>query len=260
MINKGTNILSEHSKNRLKFDGELKQVNFLDRRVYQRDEDLFYPSVTTILQYMPKNKFFESWLKEVGFNADIIMRKAGEEGTQLHEAVEALVKGEEINWLDDYGNARYSLTVWEMINKFVEFWTQAKPELISSEEFVYSDEFQYAGTSDLIVKLDDEVWLLDVKSSNSYHKSFELQLAAYAKAYEEMTGQKIDRTGVLWMKSLKRGPSNKKGIYQGSGWELKVVDDIDKNHELFMLIYKLYQLDNEETKPKYLSYPTTVKL
>ena len=260
MIKKGTNILAEHSKNRLKFDGELKQVNFLDRRVYQRDENLFYPSVTTVLQYMPKNKFFESWLKEVGFNADIIMRKAGEEGTQLHEAVEALVKGEEVSWLDDYGNAKYSLIVWQMINRFIEFWEQAKPELISTEEFVYSDEHQYAGTADLVVKMDGETWLLDVKSSNSYHKSFELQLAAYAKAFEEMKGLKIDRTGVLWMKSMKRGPSKKEGVYQGNKWELKVVDDIDKNHELFMLIYKLYKLDNDDIAPKYLSYPTTVKL
>jgi len=93
MINVGTNVLKEHSKNRLQFDGELKQINFLDRRVYQRAEGVYYPSVTTILQYMPKNKFFETWLKDVGHNADLIMRRAGKEGTQVQEAIETLLAG-----------------------------------------------------------------------------------------------------------------------------------------------------------------------
>ena len=60
MINKGTNILKEHANKRLDFNAELKQINFLDRRVYKRvldGKELFYPSVTTVLQYMPKGKF-----------------------------------------------------------------------------------------------------------------------------------------------------------------------------------------------------------
>jgi hypothetical protein len=92
MIRQGTNILKENSKNRLDFKPDLKQINFLDRRVYKRDEGVYYPSVTTILQYMPKNKFFDNWLKDVGHNADLILAKAGKEGTQVHEAAEALVK------------------------------------------------------------------------------------------------------------------------------------------------------------------------
>ena len=100
------NILKENAKNRLDFNPELKQINFLDRRVYKRSEGVYYPSVTTILQYMPKNKFFESWLKDVGHNADLIMRRAGKEGTQVHEAAEKLVEGEESYWMDDDGNAK----------------------------------------------------------------------------------------------------------------------------------------------------------
>jgi hypothetical protein len=260
MIDRGTNILSEHSRKKLKFDGNLKQINFLDQRVYQRDENTFYPSVTSVLQYMPKAKFFEQWLKEVGFNADIIMRRAGEEGTQLHEAVERLLRGEQIEWMDDFGKAKYSQTVWEMILKFIEFWNLAKPKLIESEKFVYSDVYKYAGTTDLIVELDGEIWLIDIKTSNTYHRSFELQVAAYARAYTEITGVEIQRTGVLWMKSTKRGPSKKKNEYQGKGWELKAVDEVDKNHELFMLIYKLYELEHEEVEPVFRSYPTVVSL
>ena len=260
MIKQGMNILEQNEKKRLDFNPELQQINFLDRRVYKRSEGVYYPSVTTILQYMPKNKFFDTWLKDVGHNADYIMKKAGKEGTQVHEAAEKLVKGEEVSWMDDYGNARYSQIVWEMILKFAEFWNTYKPELISTEDFVWSDKYKYAGTADLVVKMDGEVWLLDLKTSNSIHKSYDLQLASYAKALEECKGIKIERTGIIWLKAHTRSASKKKGVYQGKGWQVKVIDKIDENFELFNLIYKLYSLENPTVEPIYNSYPTTIKL
>ena len=77
---------------------------------------------------------------------------------------------------------------------------------------------------------------------------------------EECKGIKIDRTGIIWLKSSKRKESNKEGVYQGKGWELKVVDNIEENFELFKLLYKLYKLDYPEIKPIYKEYPTILKL
>lgn len=260
MIKQGMNILEQNEKKRLDFNPQLKQINFLDRRVYKRGEGVYYPSVTTILQYMPKNKFFESWLKDVGHNADLIMRRAGKQGTQVHEACEQLVLGKEVSWMDDYGNAKYSQIVWEMILKFADFWRTHKPELISAEDFVWSDEHRYAGTADLVVKMHGEIWLLDIKTSNSVHKSFDLQLSAYAKGLEEAKGIKIQRTGIIWLKAHSRGPSKQKNVIQGKGWKVLQIDEIEENFELFKMIYKLYSLENPNTEPIYKSYPTTLKL
>jgi len=260
MINKGANILSEHAKKTLKFKPELKRIDFSDRRVYERSEGVYYPSVTSVLQYMPKNKYFESWLKDVGHNADLIMRKAGDEGTQTHNAIEELLAGKELNWMDEYGNAKYNELVWGMILKFVDFWEQAKPKLLYTEEFTYSDTHKYAGTTDIIAEIDEEIWLIDFKTSNSLHKTMDMQLAAYVKAIEETKDIKIDRTGILWFKSAKRGPSKKVGEFQGKGWELKDVGEVDYNFDLFQTIYKLYRLENPETKPIYSSYPTVVSI
>ena len=254
------NILEQNEKKRLDFNPDLKQINFLDRRVYKRGEGVYYPSVTTILQYMPKNKFFETWMKDVGHNADLIMRKAGKEGTQVHEAAEDLVEGKEVSWMDDYGRAKYSQIVWEMILKFADFWKTYKPELISSEQFVWSDEHKFAGTADIVCKMNGKVWLIDIKTSNSIHKSYDLQLASYAKGLEESRDIKIDRTAILWLKAQSRGPSKQKKVIQGKGWKLLQIDEIEKNFELFKLIYKLYELENPNTEPIYNSYPTTVKV
>ena len=260
MIKQGTNILKEHKNQRLDFNANLKQINFLDRRVYKRSEGVYYPSVTTILQYMPRNQFFENWLKDVGHNSDLIARHAAKEGTQVHEAAEALVKGEEVSWMDDYGKAKYSQIVWEMILRFYEFWSKHQPELISSEDFVYSDEYGYAGTADLLVKMDNETWLLDIKTSKYLHRTYNLQLAAYAKAIEEVKGIKIDRTGIVWLKAHTKGESKKSGIYQGKGWQIKAIDEVDKYFDLFKQIYNFYRLDHPTTEPIYNSYPTTLKL
>ena len=260
MIEEGTNILKEHKKKLIDFKPKLKQINFLNSRMYKRDEGIYYPSVTTILQYMPKNKFFEEWLKDVGHNSDIIKNKAAREGTQVHEAAEDLVLGKEVSWLDDFGKAKYNLKVWKMILKFAEFWKEVKPELIGAEDFVYSDEHKYAGTADLLVKIDKETWLLDIKTSNMLHKTYDLQLASYAKAIEETKGIKVDRTGIIWLKAYTKGPTKKEGVYQGRGWQVKPVDDIEENFRLFKLIYELYRLENKDKVPEYKTLPTTIKL
>ena len=39
-----------------------------------------------------------------------------------------------------------------------------------------------------------------------------------------------------------------------------LVDEIEKNFELFKLIYKLYEIEHPTTEPKFTSYPTTIKL
>jgi hypothetical protein len=41
-------------------------------------------------QYYPKGKFFEDWLKKVGYASEHIVRKAGEEGTKTHEMIESI--------------------------------------------------------------------------------------------------------------------------------------------------------------------------
>jgi hypothetical protein len=89
-------------------DPTSKRVNINDNRFYSRNDD-YYPSVTSILQFLSKGKFFETWLKDVGHNADIIVKKAADEGTQVHDAIERYLLGEKIEWLNKDGYSNYSL-------------------------------------------------------------------------------------------------------------------------------------------------------
>lgn len=259
MIEKNANVIKDPKIKRIvEYSADNKQINVLDTRFYRRN-DKYYASVTSILNYFPKNQFFHSWLKDVGHNSDIIAQKAAGEGTQVHNAVEAFLNGEEINWLDEYGNAKYNLDVWRMILRFADFWNTHKPELIATEYHLFSDEHEFAGTADLVVRMFDQLWLLDLKTSNSLHTSYDLQLAAYATAWNETHNEKITHTGILWVKANTRG-EGKGGKIQGKGWELRMISDIEKNFKMFKNIQDIYKLENPDHKPYTELLPTTVKI
>lgn len=258
MIERNANVIKDNKIKRIvEYSADNKQINILDQRFYRRDGK-YYPSVSSILNYFPKNQFFHSWLKDVGHNSDIIASKAAAEGTQVHNAVEDFLNGEEIQWLDDYGAAKYSLDVWKMILKFADFWQTHKPKLVATEYHLFSDKHEYAGTNDIVCRLNGKLWLLDIKTSNSLHTSYDLQLAAYAKAWNETHDEQIEETGILWLKASTRGAAKDK--IQGAGWQLKTISDIDTNFEIFLKIYDIYKLENPNAKPHTETLPTTIKL
>jgi len=59
MIEKNVNVYKKSVTRILNIDPESKRVNIADNRFYSRNED-YYPSVTSILQFLPKGKFFET--------------------------------------------------------------------------------------------------------------------------------------------------------------------------------------------------------
>ena len=262
MIEKTSSVIHDKKIKRvLEYNEDAKQITIGDQRFYQRKSKSFYPSVTYVLSYFPKGKFFENWMKDVGHNSDIIARKAADEGTETHKAIEDFLNGEEIVWINDYGKANYSLTVWQMILRFADFWNTVKPRLIATEQHIFSDEYQYAGTIDLVVEIDGKIWLLDIKTSNSLHTSYDLQLAAYAQAWNENFDTPIEQTGIIWLKSLTRKPDSSGKKLQGDGWALKVPHNTyQENLQSFLKVYDIFKLENPEMKPYSEKYPTRVKL
>lgn len=259
MIDKHSNIIHDPKIKRIvEYSANNKQVNVLDQRFYRRDKK-YYPSVSSILNFFPKNAFFHSWLKDVGHNSDIIAQKAAWEGTQVHDAAEKLMLGEEITWLKEDGTVLYSLEVWKLILKFAEFWNKIKPELVATEYHLFSDEYEYAGTTDIICRIDGKLWLLDIKTSNSIHTSHSLQLAAYAKAWNETHSEHIEGIGILWLKSSARS-EGKNGKIQGKGWELKVINNIEENFLMFLKVYDIYKMENPDAKPYTETLPISIKL
>jgi hypothetical protein len=241
----------------LEISEDATQITLPDSRYYRRNGK-YYPSVTYVLGYYPKGKFFENWLKQVGFSADYIVKKAAEEGTQVHELAEEYLNGVELNFLDDRGRPQYNPDVWQMFLRFVEFWETHNPTLIETEVHLFSDELKIAGTCDLIVEMNGELWLLDLKTSNQIQTVYELQTAVYGQCYEECFGKKIDRYGILWLKSSKRG--SKKDKMQGKGWEIvESSRTFEENIDIFKTVKRLFDLENPTHSPVFTEFRTTAK-
>lgn len=268
-----------------------KQINFLDERFYTADGITFYPSVTTVLGVYPKGYGFNKWLKENGEQADDILKEAGEEGSNVHDAIDRLIKGHEVKWThtavntfqietmesierykDDCANGEqskylkevqfYNELEWMMILRFVDFVTKFEPVFIANEFNIISDSMQLGGTLDIVCDIAGERWLIDIKTSNYIHKTHELQSAAYAKMFNEKNPDMIiDRVGVLWLKAATRGEDKKGKSIQGAGWQLKEFDrHYEDGYKLFRHVRAIFDEENPNYKPKNLIYPDRVKI
>jgi len=248
----------KHSYNRiLEISEDAKQITMPDSRYYQRNGE-YYPSITYVLGAYPKGKFFEDWLKKVGYASEHIVRKAASQGTETHEMIESYLNGKELNFLSKSGHPQYDTLVWQMFLRFVDFWEEYNPKLIETEVHLFSDEIKVAGTCDMVCEIDDELWIIDFKTSNHLQTTYDLQTAVYGKCYEECYGKKADRYGVLWLKSNKRKAAE--GKIQGKGWEMyESKRTQEENLDIFKTVKKLFDLENPKHKPAFTEFRTQAK-
>jgi len=241
----------------LEISDDAKQITLPDSRFYRRNGK-YYPSVTYVLSYYPKGKHFEDWLKKLGYSADYVARKAAEQGTEVHQMAEDYLLGEEIRFLDNNMHPQYDPDVWRMFLRFVEFWETYKPTLIETEVHLFSDKYQIAGTCDLVCEINGELWVIDLKTSNNLQLTYDLQAAIYAQMYEECYGKKVDRTGILWLKSNKRKGS--KDRIQGKGWEMyESKRSQQDNLDIFQNVRNIFDLENPTSSPSFETFRTVAK-
>jgi len=229
-------MIKKSYKRLLEISDDYQQVTMPDSRYYRRNGE-YYPSVTHVLGTYPKGKYFEDWLKKVGYSAEWIVKKAAEEGTLVHEMIEDWLNGKEIKFLYDDGNPRMPSNVWQMFLRFVDFWETYNPTLIEAEVHLFSDELKVAGTCDLVCELEidgkTERWIIDFKTSNHLQTTYDLQSAVYAQCYEECYGKKIDRI---------ESPRTQ-----------------EENLEIFNHVKALFDIENPKPKPYTNTFKTISK-
>jgi hypothetical protein len=131
---------------------------------------------------------------------------AGSIGTQAHDLIEMYInqwifEGNRPPWLSSDWGIKNDLdprvvAACRSSSKFFDKYPEITP--IASELLVGSTKLNAAGTLDFLVLWGDELWLLDWKTSNSaLHDDYAIQVAAYCRFFEEMTGLKIKGASIL---------------------------------------------------------------
>lgn len=185
---------------------DLQRFTLPNGRVYTDNEDLYLPSVSTVLDEMPEPDGIKYWKKKYDGTGDtehwrdILMYK-GNRGTLIHYnllsdfSTEDMYSKDEENSEDElklegdwhrYQEDRtYAQEAWDEIKRI----RGITPEnVLNVECFVKNTSIGYAGQFDLLyVDEDSNVVLSDIKTSNVNSAPYEkhkMQLTAYMKALE----------------------------------------------------------------------------
>lgn len=239
-----------------KIDEINNRIELLDNRFYEHDGRL-YPSVTTILDAYPKGAAFFEWLKVAGEKADEIRDSFGKRGSTVHGLTEQYDKELPVTLMYE-GKPQYTSLEWAMFERYTEFVERFKPEIIAIESNYASPYYGFGGTLDRVIKLNNKITLIDIKTSNYLHNHFWLQMAAYKQLWEEKNPDlMIDEIAILWLNAKTR-TDGKKDAIQGHGWQLKSPEkSIAEYWELFQATHKLWSIEFGNLKPKNISYKLT---
>lgn len=240
-----------------------KQITFLDERFYfDTKTETYHPSATTILDVYPKGYGYIQWLKDMGSNADEVMRRAGDQGTKIHEAIDSFFKGKELKWVEKE-KENYTLDEWKMLLRFFDFYETHKPNPIALEISLVSPKLGFGGTLDLICTLPafpDDIWYIDWKSGGAIYKSHKIQASAYQALWNSKKKQKITRLGCLHLRAATRGSDKTGKKIQGGGWKLDEVIDPEHNYKLFKHTQVIWKEENPKPKPKNVVYPDRISM
>lgn len=256
--------------------GEIVQVTIADERWYVRQgknpitglpENQFVPSVTWICGSYPKGKQFWHWLADKGWDeAEAIKSAAGDKGSKVHQAIVNLLNGNEVVMEDKYLNntteqpEELTLEEYECIMSFSKWYEETKPVILNKEFVVWNDEFNYAGTVDLLCRINGEIWLIDLKTSQNIWPEYELQVSAYKHALLE---DKLNVLNNISPKEVLDWANLKLGILQigyrrnKNVWKFTEIED---KFDLFQSALKIWHNENAGVEPKAKDLPLKIKL
>lgn len=144
------------------------------------------PSITTILDILAKPMLHE-WRLKQGYKADVVTREACTVGNIVHDVLCRITRGETVE-LDSvylYESREVWLTdeMFKAIKSGVEWLKEnnIKPsDIVATEKQLCNPEMGFAGTVDLILRWNNELWIIDYKTSKQLDENVDLQLTAYA--------------------------------------------------------------------------------
>ncbi len=167
---------------------ELSRRNVNEVRMYECGQNA-YPSVTSIISFVSKEKF-ASWRAKVGNEvANKITKQATSRGTDLHYLFEMYLQNNDVKQYEQYKKPLIQF-MFEFAKPYID---KRLDNIYQQETGMYSDKLCLAGTVDLICEVDGELSIVDFKTSKKekpeeWLEDYFVQLSAYWAMFSEKTG------------------------------------------------------------------------
>ncbi|MCC6405163.1 MAG: hypothetical protein IT405_02135 [Candidatus Yanofskybacteria bacterium] len=166
-------------------------AEFQERAGYTID-GVWYPRVTSIVSIKAKPALYRYYGGMRSFKAaDDAKEASAREGTMVHEAVEAILRGT---------HEAVPSVIEPSVDAFREFLRNNHVEPLMIEERVVSRTHRYAGTIDALARINGVVGVLDIKTSKAVYRDYTMQTAAYLSALTEIPN--VERPTTSWVLRL----------------------------------------------------------
>jgi hypothetical protein len=171
---------------------KLEQKNENGSRVYLTPTGEKYPSVTSVTG-IGNAKHINEWRDRVGHaEATAITTRAANRGTRIHKLCEDHLLGNPVD---------VSMFDQEVFNSMSKHFHKVG-DIHCLETRLYSHVLKVAGTVDLIAEYENELAVLDWKTSRRVKEIDEIgdyfmQAAAYAQCFYELTDISIDKLVII---------------------------------------------------------------
>lgn len=241
------------------YDNKANVIISEDEHYYEslNEPGVYYPSVTTKLNAYPKGYGYHEWIKSTGYNSEIILERAANLGSEVHNAIEQFHKTGKLRQIsEDFTKELFSWNAWKMINRFMDYYEKHNPEYIVNEFKIVSPLWKTGGTIDEICMLNDKRWLIDYKTGNNIWPTSFIQICVYTSLWNELNPKyKIEKCGILHLNSNTRS-DGKNGKIQGKGWQLlEPPKDFEHYINLWKYTSALWDEENPNAKPKRVVFP-----
>lgn len=173
---------------------QLKTVNHEGKRYYLGEDDMKYPSVTTVVG-LQSREHIKLWRKRVGEEtANKITKRATKRGTSFHQHVEDYLRKEkDFIEFDNILQEGMFKAVQPILDEIVPLALEAP---------LWSPNLKMAGRVDCVGMFDGKLCIIDFKSSAKMKEEhmaepWFIQMTAYALMVEELTGHPIEECMAL---------------------------------------------------------------
>ena len=203
---------------------------------YLNNEGNKVPSVTTIIsQHLGWNKqILIGWTKRMmlgGQDTDKILDEASKIGTLLHLLIEGYFRGLTIDTKDYSPNQEKAALL--AFTGFLAWHKRVNFQALGNEVILVNEELQIGGTIDCIAKVDDDLVIVDWKSSKYLYAENKLQLAAYTYMYEQAQPKAKISHGLVMRFSKEDGKHHQHVIKR---------EKLETGIEVFKALVKISQL------------------